>query len=408
MVFYTIGIYLFNACLHIGSFFSDKLKKLVTGQKSTIQRFKTSPEPFPGQKLVWMHCASLGEFEQGRMVLELLKKNRPDIKIALSFFSPSGYEMRKNWPGADIIFYFPPDIPGYANRLIEWLKPDICLLVKYDFWWNHLIRLQKNNIPVLLLAAHFEKDKYYFHKPFVSIMKSWKKIFTMRDESHDVLNSKGFTNVETAGDPRMDRVVSIRNKGINLSDELKQVLENSPSTYVYGSVYPIDMEIIKASIEKRKNSLHVIVPHDVEKSQMKLFQKQCNGKADIFSEGLQGQNTVIIDQIGILAGIYAYADYVYIGGGFGKGIHNILEPAVFGIPVIFGPNYSSFPEAEELIESKDCFTISNQNEYENVLKRLEEKFKDRTTKNELPEYFRKHAGASQKILEYILHHNFLQ
>src|SRR5690606_12957195 len=200
LLFYTVGIYLLQAGLYIGSLFSQKIKQLASGQIATRKLISSHNTVFRHDEgLVWMHCASLGEFEQGRMVLELLKKERPRIKIALSFFSPSGFDIRKNWPGADVVFYLPSDTPANAKSLIKWLNPDICLLVKYDFWWNHLNQLKNAEIPVYLVAAHFEKDRYYFKRPFIQIMKEWRQIFTMRQSSFDTLRNLGFTNVQTVG-----------------------------------------------------------------------------------------------------------------------------------------------------------------------------------------------------------------
>ena len=368
-----------------------------------------NPPPFDKDRVVWMHCASLGEFEQGRSILEKLKSEKPDIKIALSFFSASGYEIRQSWPGADFVFYLPKDSPSHARKLLQWLKPDVCILVKYDFWWNHLRALRDAGIPVYLVAAHFDKKRYYFQQPFLSILTSWSQIFTMRPASETFLKSMGINRVQTAGDPRLDRVVSIREQGFLLPDKLVHALASHARIYVYGSVYASDMEVLHSGILKRKDVLHVVVPHDVRSSSVDLVTKTIQGRYDLYSERISGKNILVINEVGFLAGIYAKACFVYIGGGFGKGIHNILEPAVYGIPVMFGPHYQSFPEAEELIGQGACFSIHGREDFEKNLRTLERDAPDlMVPSGPIPTYFKNQAGATNKIISFILKENFVE
>lgn len=393
--------------MYLAGFFSEKIRKTATGQKKMMDFIFSNPPPFENRKVVWMHCASLGEFEQGRSILEKLKSKKPEIKIALSFFSSSGYDIRCQWPGADFVFYLPKDSPSNARKLIQWLKPDMCILVKYDFWWNHLSVLRAEGIPVYLVAAHFEKKRYFFREPFMSILTSWNQIFTMRASSEKVLHSSGIHRVQTAGDPRLDRVVSIREQGFSLPDKLLHALSVHNRIYVYGSVYSSDMDVICASILKRPNVFHVVVPHDVRSTSVELVSRSLRGDFDTYSKGLSGKNILVIDEVGFLAGIYAKACFVYIGGGFGRGIHNILEPSVYGIPVMFGPNYQSFPEAVELIQQGICFSIQNQEDFERKLSALESNPRNElASSSQIPDYFKNQAGATEKIISFILKENF--
>ncbi|MBK8620746.1 MAG: 3-deoxy-D-manno-octulosonic acid transferase [Saprospiraceae bacterium] len=375
---------------------------MVKGQQKTICWLKSFKPEDKTTKVVWMHCASLGEFEQGRMVLEHLKKQQPEWKIYLSFFSPSGYEMRKNWKTADKVFYLPTDTPAHATLLIDTLQPDLFILVKYDFWWNIIRYLEQKKIPVILTAAHFTENKYYLRQPFLSMIKKWKYIFAIQKESVDIALHKGIQKIEAVGDPRIDRVLSIKSHGTELPERLVQIIRSKPKVIIYGSVWMEDIKIIKNVIRDHPEYFHIVVPHDIMPDNIRQIKNEIPVESSVFSKNEESSQCQIFDQIGYLSGLYKYANLVYIGGGFGKGIHNTLEPAVYGIPVMMGPKHQKFVEATENIQAGNAFCVYEADDINNIIHAFEEAagFRQKV-KEGLEAYFDKHKGASEKIVRYI-------
>lgn len=375
------------------------------GQIHTMQWLETAEPAFPRQKVVWMHCSSLGEFEQGRPILEKLRQVNPALKIVLSFFSPSGYEIRKNWDGADLIFYLPVDTRANAIKLIQKIQPDIFILVKYDFWWNLLRELQNKNIGVFLTAALYTQGKYYFKKPFSTILQSFRMIFTLRPSSIEGFRREGFNHVLAAGDPRIDRVINVKENGVPLPDEIKVFLQHKKNVVMYGSVWPADIPYLNDCISRHPEWMHVVVPHDVSVRNIRQISRLIGLDNDLYSSGNFMKNILIIDRIGLLSGLYQFATIAYIGGGFGKGIHNTLEAAVHGIPVCFGPAYKTFPEAGEMVEAGAAFVIKTPDMFTSVC----EKYTQSTTDAEiirqtLHAYFEKNKGAADIIVTHIQNH----
>lgn len=372
------------------------------GQSNTERWIKSAGTAFPGHQVVWMHCSSLGEFEQGRPILENLRKVNPKVKIALSFFSPSGYEIRKNWEGADKIFYLPADTFHNARRLNKKLNPDIFILVKYDFWWNLLREFQKKDVPVFLTAALYNPGKYYFYQPFLRIIQSWRMIFTLRPWYAEGFKKEGILKVKSSGDPRVDRVITIKENGVNLPAELKIFFQGKKNVIIYGSVWPEDIPYLKDCMTLYPGWTHVIVPHDISVRNIQKISTLLPLEADLLSSGNVRKNLLIIDRVGWLNGLYIFADIAYIGGGFGKGIHNTLEAAVHGIPVCFGPSHEAFPEATELVALGAAFIITKPMMFTSICERfLLSHEEPAIVRQTLKEYFEKSKGATDIIVTQI-------
>lgn len=344
---YTAGIRAGNLYISAGSHFSAKLAKLKQGREQTIDL--PDMEIASGQ-VIWMHCSSLGEFEQGRPLIEKLKNNMPGLRVYLSFFSPSGYEIRKDYAFADRIFYLPADLSDLNTKLLNRIRPDAFILVKYDLWWNLLTALIENKVPVYLISGVFRGDEYFF-KPafsaFVNIMKRLSRIFVQDGYSENILVQAGFSNVTRAGDTRVDRVLE-RASTATLPERIIKYADTK-KVIIYGSVWKEDMPMVRKCLEHFVDFVHIIAPHDIDPDHISGLMTGIENKSCLYSAEKWDSDILIIDNIGMLSSLYMVARYVYIGGGFGKGIHNILEPAAYGIPVFFGPKHRKFNEAADLI-----------------------------------------------------------
>jgi 3-deoxy-D-manno-octulosonic-acid transferase len=381
--------------------FNKKASLWVNGRKKSTHINFTS-------KTVWMHCASLGEFEQGRPVLEAIKRKYPHYPIVLSFFSPSGFEIRKNYPEADKVIYRPLDTPHHAEKIINDINPALVIWVKYEFWWNHLSALKKRNIPVLLISGIFRSSQPFF-KWYGSLwrkgIQSFRFLFLQDKISVNLLHSIQVNNTAEIGDTRFDRVAELAENKIELAD-IKNFIGNCP-LIVAGSTWQKDENILKDSIPLFKDVKWIIAPHDVNPTNIERIKNEFRNSIcyyDLLSikQTNQSCNILIIDTIGLLSSIYQYADIAYIGGGFGKGIHNILEAAVYGIPVLFGPNHFKFKEAVELIEMGGAFSTSNRQDFtKKVSVLLNEKNTIKETGEIAKNYVSKQTGASEKIIDYI-------
>lgn len=393
---YSLMIHIGNLYISIGSLFSKKLQLLNKGRASTWQKLKDTSH-LTGKR-IWMHCASLGEFEQGRPLIEKIKKEQPDIAVYLSFFSPSGYEIQKNYEKADVIFYLPSDTGTNAKKLVHLIRPDIVIFVKYEFWWNLNHRLINSGIPVVLISAVFRPNDYFWHllsRPFKNILKNYTHIFTQDDTSARVLESQGFSNYSVSGDTRIDRVTQ-RSAQVIQSEEIAQYV-NGKSAIVYGSVWMSDMHVVPAAIAAFPDYIHIIAPHDISNKNIHLIRSAFNQPSDLYSEQDWKSNVVIINNIGMLAGLYSFAKYAYIGGGFQKGIHNILEPAVYKIPVFFGPNHKKFNEAVTLTSLQAAFVVDNREKMPDTIKNLDQNQKKyQNIAQILDDFFEKNKGATEK------------
>jgi 3-deoxy-D-manno-octulosonic-acid transferase len=364
-------------------------------------------------KTVWMHCASLGEFEQGRPLLEKIRNIYPNTKIILTFFSPSGYEVMKNYNGADYIFYLPMDSRVNAARMIDNIRPDLVLWVKYEFWYYYLTELKKRNIPVLMVSGIFREQQPFF-KWYGGIWKkmlnSFTHFFVQNEISQELLTTVSIsTNVSLSGDTRFDRVIEIAEKFEPLP--LIETFCGNSKVIVAGSTWEEDEEEWTHYVKTHPEIKFIFAPHEIDPENLKDVKKEFPGSI-FYSEWTEIQankapgtsaNFLIIDNIGMLSKLYHYADITFVGGGFeDDGIHNVLEPAVYGKPVIYGPEYEKFAEAVELVESGAGVCISNALELEKILTDLWDNEELLKNKSEIArQYVYSKAGATKKIMDYI-------
>ena len=341
---YNIGIQAYHLAIQLAAPFNEKAALLCKGRKEV---WKKAAGIQRGEgRLVWFHAASLGEFEQGRPVIEALKAAEPATQILLTFFSPSGYEIRKNYTGADYILYLPGDTRRNAVRLIEKFRPDAAVFIKYEFWFHYLNELNKRNIPVYLISAIFRPNQPFFKswgKLHRRMLGCFKELFVQDGQSVELLKSIGIKNVRLTGDTRFDRVKQIAENAKQIV-KVEQFCDGRPAI-VCGSTWPPDEEILLEYINCHPDGYKwIIVPHEIGENHIKAILDKCRKKVARYTSentDLADKEVLIIDCIGLLSSIYRYGKIAYIGGGFGVGIHNTLEAAVYGIPVIFGPKYST-------------------------------------------------------------------
>ncbi len=405
---YNIGISLAGLVLKFGALFNDKLKKGVVGRKTTFKVLKNNLSK--DDKTLWFHCASLGEYEQGLPVFTKLRHHYNNHKIILSFFSPSGYEVRKNSPIADVVIYLPLDTKKNAKRFLDLVNPELTIFVKYDIWPNFLNELKRRQLRVILISAAFRKNQLYFKNfgtSFKEALFAFEHIFTQNEASKTLLKKIDYNAVTVSGDTRYDRVYS----QLELNNTLPFIEEfkNNQLCVVAGSTWPEDESLFINFInsEASKNVKFIIAPHDIKSERIKKLQEKINSKSILFSDkngkDLSNYQVFIIDTIGILSKIYNYADIAYIGGAMGNtGLHNTLEPAVFGIPIIIGNNHIKFPEAQALIDNGGMFSITNQIRFNKILNHLivNSDFRHQSgSKNKA--FIKKNKGAVIQILDYL-------
>ena len=367
---YNIGILFFSVLAYLISPFNTKASLFVKGRKNWESRIRAKIKS--GDRTVWVHCASLGEFEQGRPVIEALKRDYPETKIVLTFFSPSGYEVRKNYALADYICYLPSDTPGNAVKFIGIINPDFVIFVKYEFWNNYISELYRKDIPLYLISSIFRPGQHFFKwygSFFRTILEKFRIIFVQDTSSKDLLSGIGIKNVIVAGDTRFDRVMQLTGSARQIAEIEK--FRGEERMFLAGSSWKPDEEIIAQYINKYPSKMKwVFAPHEIEKSNIERLEKLLEVKVIRFS-GFSEENSdarvLIIDNIGMLSSAYKYASIAAVGGGFGKGIHNILEPACWGIPVLFGPRHEKFMEAVRLKEAGGAKSFTNFNEFEEIL-----------------------------------------
>jgi len=409
MFLYNLGIYAFQIGLKVASLFNPKAKLWVDGRKHWKENLKHKVETSQLENAIWFHCASLGEFEQGRPVLEKIKQDNPNQKIVLTFFSPSGYEIQKNYPIADLVMYLPLDTVSNAHCFLDILQPKVSVFVKYEFWLNFLFTLDKKQIPTFLISTVIKKHQSFFKwygGNFRKALATYKTIYTQDTESLILLESLGIKTGQLAGDTRFDRVLQI----CSSPKQLKEIEQFSKDSFVIiaGSSWQKDEELLiesfismKAQHAKVKLIIapHEIDHHNIERLKNLLSKYQIDFHLYSNNESNDTHSVLVINAIGFLSSVYQYGSVAFIGGGFDNGIHNILEPTVFGLPVLFGPNYKKFNEAFDVIKLKAGFVILSSDE---LTKRLNAFLEDKTLLNEASvfakNYVRSHSGATQKII----------
>ena len=406
-IIYGIAIRFYGFGICIASLFNKKARQWITGRKGQWE--KISINLAKQENTVWFHCSSLGEFEQGRPVIEKYKKHNPNAFILLTFFSPSGYEIRKNYENADLILYLPLDIKKNVTKFLDLIKPQFTVFVKYEFWYNYLHQLWLRNIPLFLISADFREDQWFFKsygRSFRKMLGYFSHIFVQNEQSLIILNRHSVENATIAGDTRIDRVYQISKevKGNSVIEKFK----NQKKLIVAGSTWKQDEEILVKYINESGNNLKwIIAPHEIKKENILRIQKSITRPSVKYSTYKEKQDSnaevLIIDNIGMLSSLYRYGNIAYIGGGFGKGIHNILEPATFGVPVIFGPNYKKFREACELKEQGGAIPVNNFSDLEKILNELTHKDEVRKKAGNISkQYIRKNLGSAQLIVDKLL------
>ena len=364
---YNLVIYLYLLGVAIYSRFNEKVRKMWRGEREAFRILREKVDP--NAKYVWFHAASLGEFEQGRPLMEQMRKDHPEYKILLTFFSPSGYEVRKNYEGADIITYLPLDTITNARRFLRTVRPVMAFFIKYEFWYNYLHILKHRNIPVYSVSSIFRPDQVFFKwygRQYGKVLNCFTHFFVQNDVSKELLAKIGITNVDVVGDTRFDRVLQIKDAAKQLP-VVEAFVKDAPQVFVAGSSWPPDEEIFIKYLNAHKNWKLIIAPHVIGEDHLKQIEKLLEGRkviryTEATNENVQDAEVLIINCFGLLSSIYHYGNVAYVGGGFGVGIHNLLEAAVWDVPVFFGPNNQKFQEAQGL---KSCggFEISNYDEF---------------------------------------------
>ena len=405
---YNTGIGLVGFSLKCIAPFNEKIKSGVLGRAKTFKILQDTLKPI--DKTFWFHCASLGEYEQGLPVFKVLRNHYKNHKIVLSFFSPSGYEIRKNSPVADVVVYLPLDTKHHAKRFLDIVNPELTIFVKYEIWPHFLHELKQRRLKAILISASFRQNQSFFKfygKPLRDALFAFEYIFTQNEASKKLLESINYTNVSVSGDTRFDRVFSQLEQDNHL--DFIEKFKHGNLCVVAGSTWPEDEALLINFInsEVSKDVKFIIAPHNMKVNQLKNIQKNLRVNSVLFSEkdttDLQKAQVFLIDTIGILSKIYSYGDIAYVGGAMGTtGLHNTLEPAVFGVPIIIGSNHSKFPEAQELIDNGGMFSVSNQTEFDVILTDLIQNTEKRTVSGTSNlEFIMKNKGAVTKIIRYL-------
>ena len=408
IVLYSIGMYLFALCAVFASILSKKTRKLVEGIPQTFKILKA--EIKPEDRVVWVHAASLGEFEQGRPIMQRLREEHPEYKILLTFFSPSGYEVRKDYHGADVVCYLPFDTPGNVHSFLRLAHPEIALFIKYEFWINYLTTARKKGVKLYSVSSIFREKQYFFRWwGSMHALKQFNHLFVQNEESKSLLNKHGIDCVTVVGDTRLDRVIDIKNAAAPLP-LVEKFVGDSPC-FIAGSSWGPDEEIYIPYMAKQKDWKLIIAPHVISAVHLKSIDKllDANGLQAINYTALENgtakitdQRVMIVDCFGKLSSIYRYGKIALVGGGFGAGIHNVPEAAVYGIPVLFGPNNRKFKEAQDLKQRGGAFEYCDEQSFKEIMDRFMNNPKTISEAgNQAGKYINGNAGATNKCFDMI-------
>ncbi len=356
-------MYAYQLIIRLAAMFNPKAKLWVKGRQDWQSQLKTAIANH--NKVIWFHAASLGEFEQGRPLIEKIKAEQTDAFILLTFYSPSGYELRHNYKKADYVCYLPADTRRNAQQFLDIVKPAKVYFIKYEFWFNYIHEMQERHIPLYLISGIFAEHQVFFKpysKWFVKQLAAFTHFFVQNAHSVDLLNQLGFNNVTLAGDTRFDRVIEIANNAV--ADPMVKTFVGDKKCLVIGSSWPKDEALLLPYINQNSAFKYIIAPHEIHPSHINDIQSGLRVPFQVWTKAdrhqLADAQVLIVDTIGQLSGLYQFADVAYVGGAFGSGLHNILEPAVYGIPVVFGPKYQKFQEAKDLLSHKAVCTVHNQ------------------------------------------------
>lgn len=385
---YTLGICLYGLAIRLAALFQPKARQWVRGRKGLLSKIEKDLETIPKERrsrMIWFHCASLGEFEQGRPVMEALRERYPDCYIAVTFFSPSGFEVRKNTPVADGVWYLPLDTPSNAARMVKLIRPAMVFLVKYEYWFNLLQTLHRKEIPVFVISAVFRPGQLFFRsygRWFLGHLKRVTWIFLQNGSQKALLERHGVRNFTVTGDTRFDRVAATAGRPREYPEVARFC--SGHRILIGGSTWPEDEALVLPLIVNRKVPLkYILAPHEVNEQRLRSLEESIRNtpgmpvgrQAIVRLSELTGSHAkrakvLVVDSIGHLAHLYRYADFALIGGAFGSGLHNILEAVVFGKPVLFGPHYEKFPEASELIRLGGAVSVRDPEEARDFIRRL--------------------------------------
>lgn len=406
---YNLGIRFYWIIITISQAFNIKAENWLKGRKKLFQKMKQ--EVNSEKQHIWFHFASLGEFEQGRPVIEKIKSDYPDYPVAITFFSPSGYELRKNYSLADHVFYLPLDTKRNARQFVEIINPKLAIFTKYEYWYHFFTELNRRKVPLIVISAIFRKEQLFFkwygglHR---SMLRKVSRLFVQDAASISMLENIGITHATIGGDTRFDRVAANAEQPKDF--QLVRSFCDSENVFVGGSTWPDDEKLLSKVIEQFKDWKFIIAPHEIKPDKLKTFESLLPEKSymrysDLEKNGVSYETgkwrVLIIDNIGMLSSLYQYGRIAYIGGGFGVGIHNTLEAAAFGLPVIFGPNYKRFLEAKMLIAEKAAFSIRDEEELLEVMTKLQENDFRRESGSAAKRLVSDNTGATEAIFSYL-------
>ena len=400
---YTIAIYAYQLLVMLAFPFNKKARTILRGQRNTFKILKQQVDK--NARYVWFHAASLGEFEQGRPLMERFRREHPEYKILLTFFSPSGYEVRKNYSGADIICYLPFDTPSNVYRFLHLIRPEMAFFIKYEFWADYMWACHHYHIPFYSISSIFRPNKIFFRwygKTYSRVLRHVTHFFVQDEQSRELLAKKGYTdNVTIVGDTRFDRVIDIARQAKDLP-VVEQFCQNAPFVFVVGSSWAPDEDIIIPYFNKHPEMKLILAPHVIDESHLRQIEQKLSRPAvrytEATEENVRQSDCLIINCFGLLSSIYRYGQVAYVGGGFGVGIHNVPEAAVYGVPVLIGPNNKNFREAQDLLRMGGCFEITGQTLFNAVVDRLSGDKQLRDTRGAVcKDYIASNAGASDTI-----------
>lgn len=402
---YNIAIYLYLLGVAIAALFDKKVRTMWRGERAAFDKLRREVDP--EASYVWFHAASLGEFEQGRPLMERLRKLHPEYKILLTFFSPSGYEVRKDYDGADIICYLPLDTPFNARRFLRLVRPVKVFFIKYEFWYNYLHILKHRGVPVYSVSSVFRPDQIFFRwyaREYAKVLRCFTRFYVQNDVSRELLAKIGITDVTVTGDTRFDRVLSIREQAKDLP--VVEAFKGDGKVFVAGSSWAPDEDIFIPFFNSHKDWKLVIAPHVVAEEHLRQIADKLDGRVvrytQVTPDEARRADCLIIDCYGLLSSIYRYGDVAYVGGGFGVGIHNVLEAAVWNIPVVFGPNNGRFIEAQGLKAANGGFEISSKDDFDRIMTRMMTDGKALACAGKAAgDYVSSCTGATEKILDAI-------
>lgn len=404
---YELFIILYNIGVWVASFFSKKVRTMWKGEHRTFRVLREKIDP--NAMYIWFHAASLGEFEQGRPIMEAIRREHPGYKILLTFFSPSGYEVRKNYDDADVVVYLPIDTKRNASRFLRLTNPVMAFFIKYEFWSNYLHMLKERHVPTFSVSSIFRPNQIFFRaygKGYGKVLDCFTHFFVQNEESRDLLKSIGIDCVSVTGDTRFDRVLQIRDAGKSLpivENFVGGTAEERPHVFIAGSSWPPDEDIFIRYFNEHRDWKLIIAPHVIGDDHMKQILGKLERKTvrytEATTENVVGAECLIIDCFGLLSSIYRYADVTYVGGGFGVGIHNVLEAAVWGKPVIFGPNNKNFQEAQGLLKAGGGFEITSYDDFVGVMRKLADGKALEQSRERAGGFVESLAGATRQIMK---------